>query len=68
MGEESHRESDQVSDYFLIYPFLIMRLMTSLLNIRYEIPDESYVGIVTYASRAVVTHGLSQVSREAARQ
>ena len=45
-----------------------MRLMTSLLNIRYEIPDESYVGIVTYASRAVVTHGLSQVSREAARQ
>ena len=40
--------------------------MTSLLNIRYEIPDESYVGIVTYASRAVVTHGLSQVSREAA--
>ena len=65
MGEESHRESDQVSYYFLTYPFLIM---TSLLNIRYEIPDESYVGIVTYASRAVVTHGLSQVSREAARQ
>ena len=31
---------------------------------RYEIPDMSYVGIVTYNSRAVVTHGLTRVTRD----
>ena len=31
---------------------------------RYEVPDMSHVGIVTYNSRAVVTHGLTLVTSD----